>query len=177
MGTRRVRRSDADLGWYTSTSARKGLLPRCPFASVYRCPRYYQSLSLLGEAGSTKLNPGEDRLLREQWERSDLWPVTDEQATWTSGPPGNPGIFSNFCPEVSFERFGMFASDFSTYTDEIDASLAHARLARRGTAAERWRSAWAHVAPMHYSECPLYSPLQAAGPLLKPLGPIGFVRE
>src|SRR6266478_1120232 len=39
------------LKWYTDISASKSLSPRCPFASVHRCPRYYQSVSLLGEAG------------------------------------------------------------------------------------------------------------------------------
>jgi hypothetical protein len=47
-----------NLEWYESVSEKKHLLPRCPFASVYRCPRYYQSISLLGEAGvSTRIDP------------------------------------------------------------------------------------------------------------------------
>ncbi len=28
--------------WYSKISDNKGLLPRCPFRSVYRCPKYYR---------------------------------------------------------------------------------------------------------------------------------------
>jgi hypothetical protein len=34
-----------DLDWYTGLSERKGLLSRCPFASVNRCPRFPLHLS------------------------------------------------------------------------------------------------------------------------------------
>mgnify|MGYP005849332291 CR=1 FL=1 len=163
-----------DLAWYTAISERKGLLPRCPFASVYRCPRFYQSLSLLGEAGSTKIDPEEDKKLLEQWSRSNLWPAAREQTTSILGPPGGSKNFLNFCPEVSFERFGLFASCFYGYTDEIDLNAAHSRLAKEDASHTDWRWAWEHVLPMHYLECPLYSLLQGGGPNLKPQRSIGF---
>ena len=46
-----------DLLWYIQAGKDKGINGRCPFATVESCPRYYQSLSLLGEAGSTKIEP------------------------------------------------------------------------------------------------------------------------
>ena len=150
---------NADLKWYTGISREKHVRPRCPFASVHRCPRFYQSLSLLGGAGSTKIEPGKDKLLLKRWKKSDLWPSTDEQATSIMGEPGNPSIYSNFCPEVAFERFGLFALNFAGYADEIDLGLAHDRLGRMKAPATDWRWAWSSVAPMHYTECPLYSPL------------------
>jgi hypothetical protein len=148
-----------DLTWCTEISERKGLSGRCPFASAHRCPRYFQSLSLLGEAGSTKIDPAEDQKLLEEWKASDLWPVTSEQATSIFGPPGNPKIFGNFCPEVAFDRFGIFACSFSDYADELDRDRAHSRLGKEHAEADDWRWNWQHVHALHYSECALYSPL------------------
>ena len=57
------------------------------------------------------------------------------------GEPGKPSIYSNFCPEVAFERFGLFALNFAGYADEIDLGLAHDRLGRMKAPATDWR--WA----------------------------------
>lgn len=147
-----------DLKWYTAISASKSLSPRCPFASVHRCPRYYQGVALLGETGvSTAIDAEEDSRLLEQWKRTDLWPVVAEQATSVMG--NEPHIFSRFCPEVSFDRLGCFASHLAYYADEIDSDAAHVRLANEGAASDDWRWFWASVTPMHYADCPLYSPL------------------
>lgn len=148
-----------DLAWYTSISERKGLHPRCPYASVYRCPRFFQSLSLLGSAGSTEIDPNEDKKLLDKWKNSDLWPVTKEQATAIAGSEGRMKHFWNFCPEVAFERFGWFASHLDGYADEIDIDLAHSKLGKEGAGPADWRWIWANISPIHYSECPLYSPL------------------
>lgn len=146
------------LEWYTSFSKRKGGSPRCPFASVDRCPRFYQSLSLLGSVGcTTPIEPDEDQRLLESWKKTELWPVTDEQATSTFGPNDEPKHFSNFCPEVSFDRFGLFASQLHRYADEIDVDVAHATLGKMGAGSQDWRWHWMDVSPLHYSECPLYS--------------------
>ena len=150
---------DPDLDWYTRMSHEKHARPRCPFASAHRCPRFYQSLSLLGGAGSTKIEPKDDQRLLKRWKKTDLWPTTREQATSIDGTPGKPFLYSNFCPEVSFERFGFFAVSLARYADEIDVEVAHAYLAKRSVLGTDWRWAWSHIASMHYTECPLYSPL------------------
>ncbi len=90
------------IEWYLERSQRNGLSPRCPFATVVSCPRFYQSLSLLGEAGSTKISAKHDKKLLKKWKKSPLWPVTDEQATSISGPNDGNKHFSKFCPEVSY---------------------------------------------------------------------------
>ena len=51
------------LQWYLDQSAFKNISPRCQFATVQSCPRFYQSLSLLGNAGSTKIPQKEDKKL------------------------------------------------------------------------------------------------------------------
>jgi hypothetical protein len=74
----------------------------------------------LGEAGSTRIDPKEDKQLLNYWENSDLWPTTMEYATSISGSPGEPHIFSNFCPEVAFDRFDYFASLLSDTHQTIE---------------------------------------------------------
>ena len=148
-----------DQNWYISISQHKGGQPRCPFATVWSCPRFYQSLAILGEACSTKIDPEEDKKLLNHWENSDLWPTTMEYATRISGSPGEPHIFSNFCPEVAFDRFGYFASLLARYADKIDSGTAHKTLCKEKSSANDWRWAWSEVSGMHYTECHLYSKL------------------
>ena len=148
-----------DLRWYASVSEGKGIAIRCPFATVEACPRYYQSLSLLGEAGSTKISKAEDDRLLAKWKKSDLWPRTAELATSIMGPDGNPSMFSNFCPEVLFDRFGHFATYLARYADEIDIAMAHEQLGKEKAPAGDPRWSWASSQAQHYSECPIYAVL------------------
>ena len=145
----------------------QGLPPRCPFASVERCPRYYQSLSLLGNAGSTEIDPNEDERLKRYWEGSDLWPRTREYETAVHLFKQQDGSknqhFSKFCPEVTYDRFGYFASHLADYADEIDRDFSHQRLGDAGVPSEDWRWRWSSVQPMHFTECPLYSVLVHGG--------------
>ncbi len=151
-----------DFEWYSSISSARSLSPRCPFASVERCPRYWQSLSLLGELGSTKLDDRRDEELRRRWEHSEHWPPTAEYATAISGSTDEYGQWkapslANFCPETTYDRFGYFASSMSRYADEIDTDNAHMLLGETRAPASDPRWAWAHVRAMHYSECQYYS--------------------
>ena len=164
------------LEWYLQKSAALELTPRCPFASVERCPRYYQSLSLLGEAGSTKIDQEEDERLKRFWEKSDLWPRTEEYATAVLGD-SETKIFSSFCPEITYDRFGYFVSYLSDYSDEIDRDLAHRKLGEQDIVSEHWQWRWSSVQAMHYSECSLYSPLEKEGAFREGSGPqfkLGF---
>jgi hypothetical protein len=151
--------TEPNIDWYLNLSRERSVTPRCPFGSVERCPRYYTSLSLLGNAGSTKIPAAEDERLMARWEQSDLWPKTKEAATSISGSEGRYGMFFNFCPEVSYDRFGLFASGLIEHADEIDRDAAHQMLTQTGALHQSWRWTWAHVTPMHFTECPLYSPL------------------
>lgn len=75
----------------------------------------------------------------------------------------DPKHFLNFCPEVLFDRFGLFAGGLNGYPDEIDQGVAHARLRERNAPPSDWGWTWAYVTPMHYTDCPLYSPLASGG--------------
>ncbi len=152
-----------DIDWYLRISRAHHVTPRCPFTSVERCPRYYQSLSLLGEAGSTKIPAKEDERLRTLWEKSDLWPVTGEQATSLSGGERKTS-FSEFCPEVIYDRFRIFASGLYEHVGEIDRDIAQQRLNRQGVTPTDWRWTWWSIKPMHFTECPVYSPLMHRKP-------------
>ena len=149
-----------DMEWSAALSAKRGVAVRCPFATVEACPRYYQSLSLLGQAGSTKIPEEEGRRLQKKWEKSDLWPRTDEQATGLYKFDDKPKVFSRFCPEVMFDRFGYFASGLATYSDEIDVGLAHEQLEKERAARNDPRWSWSSCEAQHYTECSLYAVLQ-----------------
>jgi hypothetical protein len=147
-----------DLKWYTEIGAGRGAHGRCPYATVETCPRFYQSLSLLGEVGSTKIPQKEDDRLLEAWKKSDLWPRTAEQETavWGGG-----SMFTNFCPEVTFDRFRLFATSFSRYSDEVDSGLAHERLAAQGAPTDHPLWSWQHATAQHFTDCPVYSVLRS----------------
>jgi hypothetical protein len=157
-----MRRDDfvvPDLNWYLERRSTSDITPRCPFASVHRCPRYYQSLSLLGTAGFTQIDSAQDARLLDFWKESDLWPATREQETSIIHADGRAIMFSKFCPEVAFDSFGYFATYLGRYADELDLGAAHERLAVEGVPGD-WRWSWQSIEPMHYSECPLYSSLR-----------------
>jgi len=149
------------IAWYMARSAERAVPPRCLCASVGRCPRFFQSLALMSKAGSTAIDPAEERDLLTFWKRSDLWPVTDEQATAVSRVDDDVRQFSNFCPEVTYERFDFFASALGRYSDDLDRDIAQGHLSRSGVPTTDWRWSWSFVSPMHYTDCPLYSLLVA----------------
>jgi hypothetical protein len=147
----------ADLGWYIGVSRIRGGAAHCPFANVHRCPRYFQSVSLLGDSITTPLQPELERELVATWKRTEFWPVVREEETSTIGDKRGPRIFSNFCPEVTGLTFGVFASRLARYADELDVDLAHRRLSETHAEPNDFRWAWSTGVPLHYSDCPIYS--------------------
>jgi hypothetical protein len=152
-----------DFEWYAARSQRLSASPRCQFASADHCPRFFASLSLMGKAGATKMEKSDEERLLNRWRQSKIWPRTAEQDTSISfsahqnGSVAKASMYVNFCPEVTFEFFNVFASYLSDYADEIDRDLAHRRLVKTGALRNDWRWRWSSIRAMHYSECPLYS--------------------
>ncbi|MCK6424864.1 MAG: hypothetical protein L6Q75_07195 [Burkholderiaceae bacterium] len=98
-----------------------------------------------------------DQLLAK-WQANELWPVTGEGATSISGGEV-PNCFSNFCPEVAYDVFKLFASTVIRFYDEIDSDCRQRALTAEGSqpGARDWRWNFEHIEPMHYSECPVFS--------------------
>jgi hypothetical protein len=71
----------------------------------------------------------------------------------------DPKHMLKFCPEVSFDRFGLFATGLHRYANETDQAVVHSALKEQNASSSDWRWAWQLVVPMHYTDCPLYSPL------------------
>lgn len=142
-----------NLEWYTGISNLKGTQRRCPYANAHRCPRYYSSLLLLGREGiTTQIRPDKSRELDELWDKSDLLPVVAEHDTSITNIGGKTSSFSNFCPEISFDVFGLFAVYLRHHSDEID----------KETLPEKdWRYYWANIKPLHYLNCQVYSQISS----------------
>jgi hypothetical protein len=143
--------------WHTQIGEKRKVTDRCPCATVEYCPRFCQSLSLLSEAGSTKVPRGENDRNLSCWNTGDLWPKTDEDATLISGTSGEPLILSNFCPEVSFDCFGYFAANLSRYADEIDPKASLSGPPKGCALKTDWRWRWATLESQHHRACPVYS--------------------
>lgn len=149
----------ADREWYKEMSSGKEKSTHCPYATVEACPRFYQSLSLLSSTGATKIDDKEDKRLLKKWKKSDLWPKIDEQATSVRSSSEKFLGASNYCPEVLYERFGVFAKSVSSFPDEIDQDAMHKYLESINAPRNDARWFWNHVEPLHYTDCPLYSVL------------------
>ena len=151
--------ANPDLDWYTDLSRVDGVPPRCPYANVHKCPRYYHSLRLLGDTGMiTSMSPETIQELDTLWKGSPFVPAIAEHDASISSSEGRPYGFQNFCPEVSFDFFRLFADRLYLYTDEIDIQVAHAKLRKEARPAD-WRWTWSSISPLHYLKCPLYSQL------------------
>lgn len=150
-----------DLEWYAAISERKGLPGRCPFAAVGRCPRYFEAVALLSDSAiTTKLAPEVEAAMLAKWQAHDAWPATKETTTSIFGGDERPHMFSNFCPEVAFDTFKLFATGLIRYSDEIDRAAGESTIAADGpTNGKDWRWNWQHVEAQHYAECPVYAKL------------------
>ena len=118
-----------DLSWYSSQSERKGLPGRCPYTSIHRCPRYFESTALLSDAGiTTKISKELHDATLAKWRAHELAPATAEVETSISGGK-NPNCYSNFCPEVAYDTFKLFGSTLIRIGDDIDrqAACSHRR--------------------------------------------------
>lgn len=157
-----------DIEWYTEISRNLGVSHRCPFASVHRCPRYFQGVSLLGDQGLlSRFDSQTDQDIGEKWEATDIWPAAWHEYSGISSSDGRPFLYRDFCPEIAAQAFGLFAATLIRYSDEIDQASAHGRLKSNPESVDKdWRWRWSSVSEMHYTNCPVYSLLSAN---LKPL--------
>ena len=145
-----------NIEWYLSKSKSARVTPRCPIASAELCPRYYCSLSLLSDNEiTTKITEKDRARLDKKWE--PFKPTIIEEEPDIIRVDNKFAGVRNFCPEVSFDRFGYFASSIHRYADELDIDLAHKRLAEDGVNSTDPHWSWSTVTPLHYTECREYS--------------------
>jgi hypothetical protein len=139
-------REKADFAWYSAESRKQGLPPRCPLACAELCPRYYQSLDALGREGRiTKISSARSASLERKWKVFQAVIAEEEPYTSIASWPDRQVLgIHHFCPEVSYEVYGSFASDMHEYVDEIDREFGED---------PRWMS----ITPQHYTECREYS--------------------
>lgn len=146
-----------DSSWYRSKSSERDAPFSCPYANVHKCPRYYASLYMLGEAKIiTSITDDKKEALDALWADSGLLPVIAEDDTGISGYEGKMSSFSNFCPEVSFTYFSYYASYLAKYADEIDSNCGH-RIAEREKIPNDWRYTWGSISACHFLDCSAYS--------------------
>ena len=109
-----------DIEWCTNLSKKLKLNAiRCPFTLDNICPRYYISRKVL------KLTPeGKIKDLDTYWEsKYVLWEKLQENPpTFHDKYPDNEDAsdkhYLNFCPEVLYNKFGLFASQIDEYAIE-----------------------------------------------------------
>jgi hypothetical protein len=152
-------RPNANLTWYTSISKERGVSPRCPFASLSRCPRYFFSASLSKHAGTTGLSKEEEGKFERRWRASEFWSQSPETETSVSGSD-NVKSLTRFCPEYIFDIFGVFAESLHPYADSEDKEHTLNMLqCPSGYVSPDWRFTWRNIEERHYTDCPYYSML------------------
>lgn len=150
-----------DFSWYQSKSSERGAPSSCPYANVHKCPRYYASIYMLGKARAiTSMSTSKVEALDAFWNESGLLPVIEEEDTGISGTDGRITSLSNFCPEVAFTYFRLYASHLGRYVGEIDKDCGH-RVAERENIPGDWRYEWGFLSECHYLECVVYNQVES----------------
>ncbi len=104
------------------------------------------------------LDPKLDKEIGAKWEATDIWPAVWHEHSGIGSSEGKPFLYRDFCPEVTGEAFGLFASTLARYSDEIDMVSAQHWLVSNGIGHRKeWRWHWSLVSEMHYTQCPVYS--------------------
>ena len=158
MGKSKMKNRNKEIEWYIEISKQNKVQPRCIYASIERCPRYFQSMKLLGDYNIiTSINEKTIKKLNKKWPKSEFWSTIDEQSASIMGKTGEASIFSHFCPEIMYDVFGYFTSYLSYYCDELDMQNTHERLKAEKVNKDDYRWYYQSIYPMHYTECHLYS--------------------
>jgi len=147
-----------DLEWYKKISAKNEVSPRCPYASLYKCPIYFHSCVKLKHTGTTELDENEREKLTKFWKDSGLnSPFPEEFPRVRYFSDNKRDYLRNFCPEVIYSRFGYFASYLSEFAHEIDRDMQYSDLKKHNIKKGSWAWNWSELITKHYTDCRLYS--------------------
>ena len=153
-----------NFAWYQKQSRALKLPPRCPFASVKLCPRYFRTLWLFGEhAVVERISSGEAMRLEDQLDKSSLFSREFQPQPELTLSNDHTRIigWNDCCPEIAFDAYGVFAASGS-FMDKGDKKLRHAELKIANVQREDWRWNYFNMTPAHFTECHEYSILTSA---------------
>jgi hypothetical protein len=71
-------------------------------------------------------------------------------------PQADENSVDHFCPEVSYEIYGLFASFLHEFIDDIDGEAVWKMHERNGTT-DQFDARWNWITPCHYTQCREYS--------------------
>ena len=144
-----------DIEWYRNKSIQMDSPNSCPYANHYKCPRFFDSIDMLGDAGIiTRINIKDKKDLDAFWERSGLSPIIAEDKTSIRN---NNKTFSNFCPEVSFKHLdGYYAKFLAKHSDDTDKENDY-RKAEKDKLSNDYRYEWEYVIACHFLDCSVYN--------------------
>ena len=145
------------IEWYKSISAKYNLTPRCPFANIYKCPKYYDSLYCLEGTGATSMTDQDIEELNKYWKEKKLKFGLKEEMPGVARNVDEFSFLTNFCPQATFLRFGYFASHLSEFADEIDKDIRYTELEKINIDKDDWRWYFQYLTPQHYTDCSFYS--------------------
>lgn len=149
---------DGTRAWYFAESRKlEQKTLRCPFASVDLCPRYFESLHLSDKLGATGMSQEDVARAQAKWDSEPAFASLREQLPSVQRGDGRFSSLVNFCPEVVYDIFSIFAAMLGRYVDEIDHDAAMRVLRRRDAPLEDPAWSWGFVVPLHYTACPTFS--------------------
>lgn len=146
-----------DKNWWEKERINRKASSKCPYASSYRCPRYYQSVVLLSSINMIAgMATRKEKELGEFWERTSFSYLCDEEVpTVTTKEYGGLASVSNFCPEISFRYLHYYADYMCKYVDQIDQDTGRLS-AEKDNLENDWKYTWMSVNPKFYLDCDVF---------------------
>ncbi|MAF15846.1 MAG: hypothetical protein CMG93_07680 [Marinomonas sp.] len=143
--------------WYIKESKKAGVPPRCPYAHHRKCPRYWETTSLLKQAGVIAgLSEEEDKNTYTFWKSNMmLAELAEDMVTLNQGQHGGVDGMFRACPEVASKFIHLYADTFYKYVDDTDRITGHQIMEQEGLK-NSWRSRWMHLSPKHYLDCEVF---------------------
>lgn len=151
-----------DRDWYIQKSEEAGVPAKCPYAHHKKCPRNWETTSLLMQAGSIAgLSSEENEAALALWKENMMLPELAEDMTSLNQPQyGGVDGMHRACPEVVSTFSGYYADHFYKYVDDTDRAQGE-RIKEMESLPNSWRSNWMYLHPVHYLDCEVYKEVKA----------------
>jgi len=143
-------RINPDIKWYKSISKSEKLTPFCPFADADKCNHYDESFGVINSPNSEFTQYPEDSKSTKFWQSPKVLYRNGERKG-----------YKNLCPEIGYKYLDFFATNFYFFIEEKDRICRHNKLIMESVPNGQWRWYYDMIEPLHYSDCPQFSILQA----------------